>query len=264
MQKYDLRTVLSRPRGSVVYLPSFAPPLADEVAYLQALRAMLREMLAWCRRELVPSFVSVKAGLHRDAEPATWSALGWLKDQLVSVASGMVRRILNLTGRRHTDNFNAEARKTLGIDLAGVVRGSDLEPAIDQMAQRNAALIAGLADDLVTRIKARTITAVLNGETAAGLKRDLVDLFGISDRRAKVIARDQIAKTTSDLNRLRHQQAGVVEYIWRTSADERVRPRHAALDGRKYRYDEPTGAEQGLPPGQPIMCRCWARAVIEF
>lgn len=264
MQSYDLRAMLSRPRGSVVFLPAFAPPLADEVSYLRALRAMLREMWAWCRRVLLPAFERVKSGLMMDAEPATWSALEWLKERLVSVATSMVGRILGLTGKRHTDKFNAEAKKTLGIDLAGVVRGSDIEPVLDQMAQRNAALITGLADDLVARIKTRTVTAVLNGETPEYLAHHLKGFFGLSEKRAKVIARDQIAKTTSDLNRIRQQQAGATEYIWRTAADERVRSLHKALDGRKYRYGEATGAEQGLPPGQPIMCRCIARAIIEF
>ena len=53
-------------------------------------------------------------------------------------------------------------------------------------------------------------------------------------------------------------------YVWRTSKDERVRPRHQHIDGIAYEYGKPTGAEQGLPPGQPIQCRCIAQAIVTF
>ena len=60
------------------------------------------------------------------------------------------------------------------------------------------------------------------------------------------------------------KQAGIEKYTWRTSQDELVRPRHARLEGNVYRYGEPTGAEDGLPPGQPIQCRCVAQAIVSF
>jgi uncharacterized protein with gpF-like domain len=43
-----------------------------------------------------------------------------------------------------------------------------------------------------------------------------------------------------------------------------VGPLHRSLDGKVYEYGKPTGAEQGLPPGQPINCRCVARGIVEF
>ena len=56
----------------------------------------------------------------------------------------------------------------------------------------------------------------------------------------------------------------MTSYTWMTSRDERVRPRHKELDGKEYEYGKPTGAEDGLPPGQPIMCRCVARGIVEI
>ena len=94
----------------------------------------------------------------------------------------------------------------------------------------------------------------------ARLKAD----FGIADKRAALIAQDQTAKLNSDLNRIRQEQAGVTSYEWRTSRDERVRERHRKLDGTVYKWGEPTGAEEGLPPGKPIRCRCVALGVVDF
>ena len=158
----------------------------------------------------------------------------------------------------------AAARRAFGIDLSSVVREEDLEGYLEQAALRNAALIRGMADDLLKRVAQETTSALINGESVAQLQKRLRHQLEVSDSRARLIARDQTSKLTSDLNRIRHEQAGIEKYIWRTSMDERVRARHAKLEGKVYKYGEPTGAEQGLPPGQPIQCRCTAQGVVEF
>jgi len=264
MLRYKLSSLANRRRDTVVVLPGVHAALADETAYLKTLRQMLREMSAWCRTSLLPAYERQLAQIRADADPATWSDLDYLATRLVAVADLTVRRILVLAAKRNTDRFMAAAKRALGIDLSAVVRESDLTSALDQMAERNAALIKGLAEDVVKRIKDRTTSAVLAGESSASLRKTLALEFGFADNRAALIARDQIGKTTADLNRIRHQQAGISEYDWSTSADERVRPLHRSLNGRRYKYGEPTGAEQGLPPGQPVRCRCVALAVVEF
>ena len=45
-------------------------------------------------------------------------------------------------------------------------------------------------------------------------------------------------------------------------ADSRVRPLHQRLNGKIYEWGKPTGAEHGLPSGQPVRCRCRAKAVL--
>ena len=86
---------------------------------------------------------------------------------------------------------------------------------------------------------------------------------GFADARARLIARDQTAKLNSELSGLRHKAAGFTRYTWATSGDERVRAEHADLDGNIYKYDEPTDEQDGLPPGQPIQCRCIAEPIFE-
>jgi SPP1 gp7 family putative phage head morphogenesis protein len=156
------------------------------------------------------------------------------------------------------------ARSAFGVDLEGVVNEAELGPALEAIGLRNAGLIKGFTDDMIKRIQQDTLSAVLNGEGAKSLSRRIRNGMGVSDSRARLIARDQVAKLNGSLNKIRHQQAGLSEYIWRTSHDERVRKRHRACDGKRYKYGKPTGAENGLEPGQPIQCRCVAQAVVEF
>lgn len=140
----------------------------------------------------------------------------------------------------------------------------DLTDYLRIAATRNAGLIKGLSADAVKRVQETVTTALINGTPVRQLQGQLTEQLRISDRRAQLIAQDQMAKLNSDLNRIRHEQAGISEYIWTTAHDERVRPLHRSLDGKKYRYGESTGAEGGAAPGQPVRCRCVAVAVVQF
>jgi SPP1 gp7 family putative phage head morphogenesis protein len=52
--------------------------------------------------------------------------------------------------------------------------------------------------------------------------------------------------------------AGVTEYIWSTTKDNRVRKEHQAREGKTFSYDNPPSDGN---PGEPIRCRCVASPV---
>ena len=104
----------------------------------------------------------------------------------------------------------------------------------------------------------------MDGRSFKKVANELADRFDISVKRARLIAEDQTNKLNADLNRIRQEQADIDSYTWQHSGDERVRSRHRAINGREYKWGESTDAEAGLPPGQPVRCRCTARAVITF
>lgn len=268
--RYKLNKIAEKPKGSVVPLPEIHGSLAQERAYLGTLRAMLKALAAQVRSDVLPVVERELAEqknarrMQLDIDTDIFTRLAAFGELLSRSGSNMVNRILRLEGQRHSKQFLANAKRALGVDLSAVVREEDLEDLMATAAVRNASLIKGLSDETVKRIANTVTTAVLTGTPARVLRKTIAADFGISDRRAKVIARDQIAKYNSDLNRFRDLQAGINKYRWRTSQDERVRPLHRSLDGKIYAYGEPTGAENGLPPGQPVLCRCIAQAIVEF
>lgn len=85
-------------------------------------------------------------------------------------------------------------------------------------------------------------------------------LEGVSSRRAEVIARDQVGKHNSAMNRTRNQGLGVRRYRWRNVGDGAVRDEHVALEGQIFAYDNPP---PGGHPGEPVQCRCWSEPVLE-
>jgi SPP1 gp7 family putative phage head morphogenesis protein len=77
------------------------------------------------------------------------------------------------------------------------------------------------------------------GSRFHSMTQSIQERFGITRRRAKLIARDQTSKLNASLTRLRQQELGVEEYIWQTAGDERVRPTHRAHDGKRFFWDNP-------------------------
>ena len=249
MRDYKLNELVRRAKGSTVILPKIEESAKSKNEYIKALREMLRQL----------------ARKARDAKTQyDLSDLANLAARLSVTAEGLVARILGLEASRHTATFKVTVVRTIGVDLSRVVLDEDLGDYLQLASSRNASLIKNLGQDAANRMQQSVVNAWINGDSAKTLSAKLTEDFGIADRRAQLIAQDQMAKLNSDMNRIRHEQAGVTEYIWRTSSDERVRPRHKALDGKTYRYGERTGAEDGLAPGQPIRCRCVAMAVVEF
>lgn len=249
MKKYKLNRLVKLADGTEVILPAIEESAAGRAAYLQALRKMLRELRAQART------ATDRLNLDILAQIAT---------SLATVAESTVNRVLSLEAQRHTDTFIATARRALGVDLRAVVRQEDLGDHLRLAATRNSALIKSLAQDTVKRVELAVVENLIAGNSAETLRKQLVKDFGIADSRAKLIASNEMSSLNADLNRIRHEQAGITEYRWTTSRDERVRERHKALEGKVYRYGEATGAEGGLPPGKPIRCRCIARAVVQF
>jgi SPP1 gp7 family putative phage head morphogenesis protein len=115
------------------------------------------------------------------------------------------------------------------------------------------------------RVYARDVRAIFDDPDAIGLRveelRDrLLARGNVSESRAELVARDQTQKLAGTVNQIRQENAGVTQYVWSTSRDERVRPSHDALDGEIFDWATPP-PETGHP-GQDFQCRCVALPVV--
>jgi SPP1 gp7 family putative phage head morphogenesis protein len=267
--KYDLSNMIrNRRSGTSALMPIISESPGFERSYLAQARRIGQEVARGIREIIIPAYqrriAQLSDALTVDADESATEALRLITAAMIRSVNNQIAQLLKLEGDRHTKAWMTSARKAFGVDLSSVVKEEDLTDFLEVVSVRNASLIKGMGDDLLKRVAQETTSALLAGDSVSNLQVRLKKQLEINDSRARLIARDQTSKLTSDLNRKRHQQAGVESYIWRTSQDERVRPRHSKLEGTKYRYGEPTGAEEGLPPGQPIQCRCNAQGVVEF
>lgn len=134
---------------------------------------------------------------------------------------------------------------------------------------QNTSLIKSVPTQYMARVEQIVRTGVMAGTTSREIAKQVKEASGISDRRAKIIARDQIGKANGELTQYRQTDLGVKEYDWITAHDERVRgnpagrfpravPSHYARDGKRFRWDKPP---EGGHPGMAILCRCFASPV---
>lgn len=162
-------------------------------------------------------------------------------------------------GAWHGKKWQARVMAGLNIDVTPLTRAETIEPALEKAMAEGARLIRDVSDDAAERVQRATLEAFETGEGAAALRKKLREELGYPSRRARLIARDQLGKLTGNLDRLRHTEAGLSSYEWITAGDERVRPKHEERDGEVFKWSKPP--EDGHP-GEPVACRCRARAVI--
>jgi len=132
------------------------------------------------------------------------------------------------------------------------------------------AIFSGAREASIARMQdaastyAKQVEGVLRDPKNVGLRveelaEQLEERGKVSASRAVFIARDQTLRTNALVNRARHEAAGVTRYRWSTSRDERVRPRHAELEGDSFDYDDPpvtNDAGDRNNPGEDYQCRC--------
>jgi len=128
----------------------------------------------------------------------------------------------------------------------------------------NIKLITDHAEERAERV--RSILDSAPGERVETIARRIEQETRVSKSKAALLARDQTLKLYAQQMQQRHQAAGVMEYVWRTSLDERVRAAHKSLDGTRQRYLSPpiVDAKRGRRehPGGDYQCRCTADPIL--
>ena len=128
-----------------------------------------------------------------------------------------------------------------------------------------ASYIVALPDEAVTRLERMMVTRFTDGSRVETIAAAFSEQLGVTDRHARLLARDQTAKLNAAVAREDFAAAGIGSYVWSTSDDDRVREDHAELDGTEHRWDDPPIADartgQRGHPGEVVQCRCVALPV---
>lgn len=151
----------------------------------------------------------------------------------------------------------------LPADAVAFVRAADgtfSEAKAEKWSRANVKLITAMCDDHLERVADITREAMRVGSRASVVAERLQEATGISARKAKGIARDQIATLQGQVTQARQTRIGVERYRWRTVGDSRVRTAHRQREGQIFSWDKPPADGH---PGVPINCRCYAEPVLD-
>lgn len=302
---------LPRPIKNRSRLPRQIPPTRHAAEYQKALLGLIRRLrVAWRPvLQALPGLIEGAALARADAfavrEPRMRKDIDdtqRLKALVAQAAAAseraltqhevenLARKFADQTQHYQREQITRQVRAALGVDP--IFRDKGLAARTEQFTHENVALVRripqrlhGELESMVTRAVAGGVRGAPTGPelTAAAKKKSrtlaaqIEDRFKVSEKHARVIARDQIGKFYAGVNHARQKEMGVSRFIWRSVGDERVRgtpggkypnaePSHYDLDGNEYSYDDPPtppGANEPLLPGEDYQCRCWAEPVFE-
>jgi uncharacterized protein with gpF-like domain len=108
--------------------------------------------------------------------------------------------------------------------------------------------------------------AVKRGEDLALIERELSEGYGITERRARFIARDHTPKVNAALSLENSRAVGISRGTWMHHATAKVyRKEHVEMDGREFNlneglYDRVEG--RNVMPGELYGCNCTYRNLV--
>lgn len=149
---------------------------------------------------------------------------------------------------------------TLALGINPFVTEPYLFAKRESFIARNISSIQSIPEQYHRQLQTILVTGIESGISTTKISENIRNLYGVTRRRATLIAVDQIGKYFGELTKVRSEYMGVKKFRWRTSRDERVRAEHRAREGKIYSWKK--GADGELP-GVPIRCRCVAQNIYE-
>lgn len=163
------------------------------------------------------------------------------------------------------DNFSyVNVKMQAGaVGLNPIQSDAELDSYVKIKLVENTHLVLNLRDEFADKLQIDIYNAITKGGGSGAVRDVLVKRAGMTLKRADLIANDQTGTIVGQVNAYRHKKAGANRYIWQSQEDERVRPKHQALDRTVQNYDDPDGGDDGEMPGEPIRCRCVADPIFD-
>lgn len=231
MYRRRLRKLIDEMHASIAYWIEAAykanePAMAADEAPYAALRAALRKLRARWQRNFNQAAEDLARYFAKDVADRSDAAL---------------RSILRRGGFSVKFTMTPAARDIIGATVA-----------------ENVSLIKSIPQQYLKDVEGAVMRSVQTGRDLGSLTKELQRSYGVTYRRAALIARDQNNKATSAMQAARQKELGITEAIWQHSHAGKVpRPSHVKMDGR--RYDVAKGMwdpDEGkfIWPGELINC----------
>lgn len=267
--------------------------------YRQQLRSLVRSMAQEVNQELLPIIKEEKAAYTPDAAYTrdSWSdriiaALERIVERFTGAGSIFARqyerlgqRTVSMAEAETTQAFLDSVNKAVGVDLSAVLSQEGIQDYINIATRANVDLIRTVPGEYFSRIQSAVLGGVRDGQAPSQIAKAIQQATGITDRRARLIARDQSAKLSGEVAERRQTQAGIKHYRSSTAGDLRVTGRPGGMYPNAkiscwgisqrdigygkgvYRWDQGAswGGETKLHPGRHhIQCRCTSTPIFEF
>ena len=246
--------------------------------YRKELDKLIAVMLKTYSKELTELFEKNPPLITMDESTASQSRI--LLNSLQSRFAKFFRDRANYLSKnifKRVDNASyknlSESLKQLsgGLTIKTPDMPATLKEAMTASIAENVSLIKSIPQEFHRQIEGAVMRSMQPGGTGINDVIKAVENYrGVSDRRAKNIARDQVRKITVACNASRAQAVGIKKFEWvHSGASAEPRPYHKeVLNGQIFSFDnlpiiDPKTGERGLP-GRLPNCKCGMRPIVDF
>lgn len=241
-----------------------------EARYRKELEGLIKEMNNSAEYWLLAQYRKTPPEMAEDALPVTEMA-AMVKDvsrrwiaKFNAMADDIAKRF-TAGSIKATDNSFQSALKDAGwaVDFKMTRSMQDVAKAA---VVENVALIKSIPQQYFLEVEGIVMRGYSRGRDLQEIAKELQSRYGITKRRAELIARDQSNKLNAVATQARRQELGITEAIWQHShGGKEPRKSHVAADGRKFKIAEGCLIDgKRILPGEEINCRCVSKSVLPF
>lgn len=263
-----------------IQLRPVRPPIAIQKEYHKRLKAFIKEMdrsLFWWLRA---SYRQVDKDIIQTAQDGAMGDLvkelrrlerEWVKKSntfATETAKWFSGKIQGYTAITIQNEMKKRDLVKLGFDLKFKYHSAKERAMFKSIVTQNVNLIKSIASEHLTRVTGVVLRGIESGHDLGRMTENLEQSFGVTERRAAIIARDQTNKATQNLSRQRLIDYGVTKGKWQhSSAGNTYRESHVEMDGEIYDLDEGCyDVDYGdfIQPGELVNCHCFCVPVIDL
>lgn len=253
-----------------ITLPEIRPNAGIERKYSKALISLVRQMQSEINAELVKEFKKQA----KQQKMAMDGIADWVAHVIDYLAARWARKLDDLAPQlallfvsRTVTNY--ETLMKTYMRRAGFTVRFQITPfqqeSLQAVMENNVGLIKSIATQYLDRVQVQVWQCVTQGYDLSTLSKNLKKDYGITKRRAKLIARDQANKAHATIERAKRQELGITKAIWLHSHAGKVpRPSHLAANGKEFNVSKGMYLDgEWVQPGELINCRCCSKSIIE-
>ena len=258
------------------------PPAGIEKEYEKRLKRAVREMetsvVYWLRARYRANESKITDSATSDLLEALRRLLRQWKRNFDELAETLPRWFVEkIRGYVHT-NLAQQTKPLrdagLGFNLKFSYMSQKERQTFAAIVAENVNLIKSIQRESLTQVEGIVLRNIEAGHDLARMTEELHHQFGVSERRARMIARDQTNKATNNLTRQRLLSYGITKGIWmHTASGKTYRETHeldhtqGGMNGAEYFidegcYDPNPNVQDYIQPGELVNCYCVCRPLV--
>lgn len=260
---------LVSPNGRAVSLKAVRPNAGVQAQYHKRLDALVLAMHKSLMKWVLAAYRRETPEMAQDASPAremlsTMRKLGRKWQKRFDEAAPELADYFAQSIQDRADGALGAILKKAGFTVQFKMTAA-MNDVFQATVGEQVGLIKSIASQHLSEVEGLVMRSVQSGRDLGYLSKELEARYGVTKRRAALIARSQNNMATANITRARQLEIGITKAIWMHSdAGKHPRPSHVKANGEEYDIAKGMYLDGAwLLPGQALNCRCVAKPIIE-